>query len=459
MGCGQLLFVTINFVNRRELLRLTGMTAASAVLAGRAQQLSAPDYSLAIAPCVQEVAAHKTIKTSAYNGQVPGPLLRLKEGKPVTIEVSNQTSRPEVVHWHGLFLPSAVDGAMEEGTPAIAPGARTRYTFTPRPAGFRWYHTHVFAGKDFNRGQYTGQHGFLLIEPRDDPARYDQQFFLALHDWQGELLASADGSMDPAYNVSTINGRVLGFGEPLRVKAGQRVRFEILNSSPTEVHWIALAGHRFQVVALDGNEVPQPQTVSMLRLAPAERVSALVEMDHPGNWVLGEVRKHIQEAGMGIVVEYAGSAAKPQWEQPEQLSWDYQQFAAAGVPPPSSAIETPLIFESKFAGHGAMDHWMINGKSYPDTESPVLTAGQRYRLSFINRSSNDHPVHLHRHSFELRRFPGASEIHGIMKDTVLVDAHTQVDVEFTANDPGPTLFHCHQQNHMDAGFMMVFRYA
>src|SRR5271163_4988069 len=173
------------------------------------------------------------------------------------------------------------DGAMEEGTPMIPPGGRARYTFTPRPAGFRWYHTHIFAGKDLHKGQYTGEHGFLLIEPRDNPARYDQEFFLALHDWDGQLLASGDGAMDPVYEVSTINGRVLGFGEPLRVKSGEQVLLHILNSSPSEVHWIALSGHQFKVVALDGNQVPQPQVVSMLRLAPAERVSALVEMNHP----------------------------------------------------------------------------------------------------------------------------------------------------------------------------------
>jgi FtsP/CotA-like multicopper oxidase with cupredoxin domain len=446
-------------VTRRELLRLSGLTVASAALGGYAQPAASADFSLTIAPYALEVAPRRTIKTSAYNGQVPGPLLRLKEGQPVTVEVSNQTASSEVVHWHGLFLPSAVDGAMEEGTPLIPPGGRARYTFTPQPAGFRWYHTHTFAGKDLHLGQYTGQHGFLLIEPRDDPARYDQEIFLALHDWDGELLASGDGSMDPTYKVSTINGRVLGFGEPLRVKQGSRVRFEILNSSPSEVHWIALAGHAFQVIALDGNAVPQPQTVAMLRLAPAERVTAMVEMNHPGAWVLGEVRKHIQAAGMGVAVEYAGSGGEPRWDQPEELSWDYQQFAASGPAPPSQAKAIPLVFASKFAGHGAMDHFTINGKSYPDTESPVLTVGQRYRLSLINRSSNDHPVHLHRHSFELRSFPGHEEIHGIRKDVVLVDAKTQVDVEFTADNPGPTLFHCHQQNHMDAGFMMVFRYA
>jgi FtsP/CotA-like multicopper oxidase with cupredoxin domain len=174
------------------------------------------------------------------------------------------------------------------------------------------------------------------------------------------------------------------------------------------------------------------------------------------------VRKHIMAAGMGIAVEYAGSSGKPQWEQPEDLSWDYLRFAAAPGQTRASETDTvtiPLVFASKFEGHGAMDHWTINGKSYPDTDSPILTAGRRYRLLFINRSNNDHPVHLHRHSFELRRLPGQPDTHGILKDTVLVDANTQVGVEFTANDPGLTLFHCHQQNHMDAGFMMLFRYA
>ncbi len=203
------------------------------------------------------------------------------------------------------------------------------------------------------------------------------------------------------------------------------------------------------------------KSVLMLRLAPAERVSALVEMNHPGAWVMGEVRKHIMAAGMGIVVEYAGSSGKPRWDQPNQLAWDYLLFAAAGPvsPPQPGAVTIPLVFESKFAGHGAMDGWTINGKSYPETASPVLTAGQRYRLAFHNRSNNDHPVHLHRHSFELRKLPGHSEIHGIVKDVILLDAGTQVEVEFTADDPGPTLFHCHQQNHMDAGFMMLFHYA
>lgn len=447
-------------VTRRHFLQASATGAASAIVQSRAYAQSLPDYAIDIAPYTVEVSPRRTIKTIAYNSQVPGPLLRFQEGRPVTIRVTNHTKTPEVVHWHGLFLPSDVDGATEEGTPAIPPGASANYAFTPRPSGFRWYHTHVFAGHDLNKGQYTGQHGFLWIEPRENPARYDAEFFLALHDWRGQLLGSGDGSMNPYYDVSTVNGRVLGFGEPLRVKAGQRVLLQLLNSSATDCHWVALAGHEFQVIALDGNPAPNPCSVPMLRIAPAERVSAIVEMKNPGVWILGEVRKHIKAAGMGIVVEYAGRRGEPQWQQPETLEWDYVPFGSkeTGALGDGSPVEIPLVFKSKFTGHGDLDHWTINGKSFPHTDTVDLKQGQRYRLLFKNESTDHHPVHLHRHIFELRKLSGR-DTRGIVKDTVLVDANTQTEVEFTANDPGPTLFHCHQQDHMDMGFMMLFRYV
>ena len=187
---------------------------------------------------------------------------------------------------------------------------------------------------------------------------------------------------------------MLGSGEPLRVRQGQRILLHVLNSSPTEVHWIALAGHELRVIALDGNPVPSPQVVPMLRLAPAERVCALVEMNNPGVWVLGEVRKHVQAAGMGMVVEYAGQGGTPHWQQPADLIWNYAQFASAqpGPEPAQSPTIVPLVFESKFRGHGAMEAWTINGKSYPDSGVAPLEQGRRYRLQFINKSGDDSPA-------------------------------------------------------------------
>ncbi len=446
------------------------MAAGASVLGRGADERAAADYSLTIAPYTLEVAPKKFVKTVAYNGQVPGPLLRMREGVAVTVDVANSSGNDEVVHWHGLFLPPEVDGSMEEGTPHIASGASARYTFTPRPAGFRWYHTHVMAGKDLKRGLYSGQFGFLFVEPKENPARYDQEVFLALHDWDGVMVGSDDGSMAPIYNVSTINGRKLGFGEPLRVKQGERVLLHVVNTSATDPHWIAMAGHSFRVLALDGNAVPTPQVVRMLHLSPAERVCAEVVMDNPGVWVMGEVRKSVMAAGMGMVVEYAGRGGKPVWQQPQTLEWDYVQFGIDGLQSGANALRPdgesssvglnvvaiPLVFEAKFAGHGAMDRWMINGRSFPDTETVALHQEQRYRLVFRNKSMDDHPVHLHRHTFELRRMNGR-ETRGILKDTVLVKAGTEAEVEFTANAPGLSLFHCHQQDHMDMGFMMLFR--
>jgi len=458
-------------LTRRQLVQLGGMAAGVALFPG-ALRAEAPDVTLEIAPYTLEASPKHHLRTIAYNGQVPGPLIRMRQGVQQTIEVRNLTADPELVHWHGLYLAPDVDGAMEEGTPMIAAGATARYTFAPDPPGFRWFHTHTFAGKNLNKAQYTGQHGFLLIEPSGGTkTAADREVFLGLHDWDGRFMGSDDGFMNPVYDFSTINGKMLGFGEPVLVKQGERVLMHVLNSSPTEVHWIALAGHRFRVIALDGNAVAQPQTVDMLRLAPAERVSAVVEMNSPGVWVLGEVRKHVQAAGMGIVLEYAGSAGKPVWTQPEELVWNYQQFGTKSSQDDKlfttgntqaiggDTIRIELAFDAKFQGHGNEELWLINGKSYPKTDEVVLKAGQRYRLVMKNLSADDHPVHLHRHTFELKRIDDSGELRGVMKDVVLVPAKTTTEVEFVANNPGRTLFHCHQQDHMDRGFMMVFRYA
>src|SRR6185437_15613806 len=154
-----------------------------------------------------------------------------------------------------------------------------------------------------------------------------------------------------------------------------------------------LAGHGLRVVALDGNPVASSQVVPMLRLAPAERVCAVVEMNNPGVWILGEVRKHVQAAGMGIIVEYADQSGAPRWQQPSELLWSYEQFQSplSASDPTESAPATPvpLVFESRFRGHGAMEAWTINGKSYPEVTSAPLQKGCRYRLQLINASQDD----------------------------------------------------------------------
>ena len=453
-------------MKRRDFLHGAGALGAAFLLNRShplaAQSRSPADYTIRIAPIHLEIAPGKIVKTTAFNGRVPGESIRLREGRQVTIDVVNETGAPDIVHWHGLHIPALEDGAAEEGSPKSAPhGGVQRYAYTAQPAGFRWYHTHVFAGHDLNRALYTGEFGFLMIDPVSNPARYDQEIFLALHDWDGYIDGSPDGYQEVAYNHATINGKMLSCGEPIRVQEGQRVLLHILNASATLMHTLALPGHRFQVTALDGNPVPSPGSVETIRLGPAERVDAVVEMRRPGVWILGEIDSNLRRSGMGIVVEYANRSGAPQWRDPGEVDFRYEIFGREALEEPAhrgEEVSIPLVFKPKFEGYGDFDHWTINGLSWPKSKQLPLQKGVRYRLIFENQSNDIHPVHLHRHSFELRSLSGRRTA-GILKDVVLLASHAKTEVVFTADNPGKTLFHCHQQDHMDSGFMTLFNYT
>jgi FtsP/CotA-like multicopper oxidase with cupredoxin domain len=433
-------------ITRRELLACASLNVLKA-----AENV---DYKLLIDHISLEIAPKTIVKTTGYNGTSPGPLLRMKEGQRVTIQVDNNTADPEIVHWHGLHIPSAVDGSVEEGTPMIAPHSSARYSFVASPSGTRWYHTHVMAMRNLKRGTYTGQFGFIYIEPKTDPGAFDQEIFLALREWD-PYFTNAEDAMDVMYKRCTVNSHALGFGEPIRVKQGQRVTLRILNASATMQRRIAFAGHSFMVVAMDGNPVATPKSVSFLELGPAERIDAIVEMNQPGVWILGATDDRDRKAGLGIVVEYAGKTGEPQWAPPSKDKWDYTIFGKPGTD--AEAQKIPLVIEKKFAGSRWVDKWAINGKSWPKTDPIRVGAGKRYRLVFDNRSDEAHPVHLHRHRFELVSIAG-TRTSGIYKDIVVVPAKSIVEADFMANNPGKTLFHCHQQMHMDYGFMSLIEY-
>lgn len=475
----------LNHMRRRDFLKWSTAAAAAAglPLGGLAAQAPAAapegpaDIKLTIAPVTVELAPTRIISTIGYNGAAPGPVLRMKEGVPVTVEVANQTDTPEQVHWHGFEIPAEVDGSEEEGTPFVPPHGSRRYQFTPRPAGVRWYHSHVMAMTDLSRGTYTGQFGFVVVEGASSPyqsGHYDQELFLALRDWEPfyttqvvdtddlgppppqperpAVLDTRPAGWQIGAGIYSINDRALGAGEPIRVRNGQRLLLHILNASAIEIRHLALPGHRFEVVALDGNPVPVPQAVETLLIGPGERVDCYVSMNQPGVWILGDPTDDIRNAGLGVILEYAGQNQQPQWTAPQNLSWDYTLFgkpAAPGAAAPPNVVD--MIFEKTPRGDGMMDTFTVNGKKYPHTDEFLLRHGERYRLVFHNRTDDSHPLHLHRHTFELVDLDG-KPTSGIMKDTVVVPTYGRAAVDFTANQPGPTLFHCHIQMHMDYGF-------
>jgi FtsP/CotA-like multicopper oxidase with cupredoxin domain len=195
-------------------------------------------------------------------------------------------------------------------------------------------------------------------------------------------------------------------------------------------------------------------------------------MHEPGVWVLGDTSDDDRNHGMGTVIEYAGSRGKPAWKTPPPASsWDYTWFGATHATLRPEPDETfTLHIDKRNAAYNGFNVWTLNGKPYGNgTASPIdmsddmipyahLREGRRYRIVLQNATDDIHPVHLHRHSFELTRIAGKATA-GVMKDVAMLGGYQAMELEFTADNPGLTLFHCHQQLHMDFGFMALFDYA
>lgn len=456
-------------MKRRQFLALAGAAAGQTLAASALGRVAAAstvapeahakaDSVLHIRPISLELAPGVVIKTTGYNGHAPGPVLRYKEGVPVNVDVYNETDVPELVHWHGLKIDSLNDGAMEEGSPMIPAGGHLRYSFRPEPSGTRWYHTHTTANADLTRATYSGQYGFLYIEPKHEPGGYDEEIFLAIHHWKPHLMmmGAPMNAKDVAYQYASFNDKLHSAAEPIRVRQGQRILFRFLNASATQNVTLALPGHLFTVIAMDGNPVPQPRSVETLVLGVAERIDAIVEMNAPGVWVLGSTDDHERAMGLGRTIEYAGRTGKPVWVAPSDTEWDYFRFGNERKAPEAD-VRIPLVFAPVAAGPDGMQHWTVNGKGYPKNGMQYLYPGKRHRLVFVNSSAEIHPLHLHRHTFELVSL-GNTHGSGVMKDVVNIPPHSTMEVDFVADNPGKTLFHCHQQLHMDYGFMQLFRY-
>ena len=468
-------------LTRRDILSL-GVTGGGALLLGlgglTALDNPTPDLKLRIVQSKIEIAPGKIVETTTYNGSVAAPPIRMHEGSPVHVEIANETDREEYVHWHGFLIPASLDGAMEERSLAVSSGRKLDYLLVPQPAGARYVHSHAMAGHDLTRGTYSGQFAFVYIEPRNDPGRYDREVFLSTHEWDAyltndELCEEAfetpeqqqrereASKLEPdhwevAYRSASINGRALGHGEPIRVKEGERVLFHLLNASATENIRLSLPGHSFRVVALDGNPVPKAATVNILELGVGERVDVIVEMRNPGVWVFGSNDDISRDQGMGIVVEYAGRNGAPEWRDPTGQDWSYALFSN-GIQPAEEYAALPMVIDRTMPALKGFEQWMINGRTFDETEPPmVLERGKRYRFAFRNNSDDWHPLHFHRSRVELVRMDGELAT-GIQKDVFVIQPFGTAEVDLSPTETGLTLFHCHQQLHMDSGFKKLFK--
>ena len=352
-------------VNRRDFIKVGGLGrvgAGAATDCCRRQEAAKADFTLQIAPVTVELAPDRVISTVGYNGMSPGPILKMREGVPVTVDVVNDTDVPEQVHWHGLLIPPELDGADEEGTPPVPPHGRRRYQFTPRPAGTRWYHTHTMAMTDLHRGSYTGQFGFLMVESGKDPGQLRSgsvpgaaRLGAVLHQparrhRRAEPEVAAAGAAGGARHASQ---RARGRRDDLfdQRQGARRGRADSRADGPARAHARPererdrepehRASRAISSPSSRSTAIPCRRRGRSIRSSsgPGERVDAYVEMNQPGVWIMGAPEDDIRNGGLGIVVEYANQRRQPQWVAPAKPSWDYTVFgkAAAHRRPPAAS--------------------------------------------------------------------------------------------------------------------------
>ncbi len=472
-------------MRRSAFLRIgTGTMVAAALpsMSRRALAADVVDYKLTASPLAFAPAPNMQFPGLAFNGTIPGPLLRIVHGQRLRALFINNCGQPATIHWHGMILPNNMDG-VEGVTQAAVPDRETfLYEFTPGPPGTRWYHDHV------SDGVARGLFGLIVVEdPKDEPA--DAEFALVFHDVprlatiQAAMMGvSAAPMVDPigspemtsmqpndkmgdevAYSAHCINGQTYPNTQKLAVKVGQRVRLRILNANPTQTRYVRLAGHSLTVTHCDGNLMDQPVTVDALRVGVAERYDAWFTVTEPGAWLLQGLSSEPLAYQQAAVVHTPGMENAPPLSSPETLEgvrYFTYEIAGAALGPGTGDM---LAAHSFVLGGGkyASNKWTINGKTYPNTPKIYVHRGDRVTVHFKNTTDMDHPMHLHGHVFRLTSVDGKRLTRPLPKDTSLVRSNGgTAEWEFVADSPkGRWLLHCHNEIHMMDGMMteVVYR--
>jgi manganese oxidase len=263
-----------------------------------------------------EYAPGQWVHVWGYNGQIPGPEIRVTEGEKVRIIVKNSLPDATSVHWHGIDVPWQEDGVPGITQEAIAPGGTFTYEFTATPAGTRFYHSHGSDHITSAQQMDMGLSGAFIIEPKRETIKYDREYTLVLDEWDimmgGVNTALSHvhgaGAMDavPNYNTFTMNGRIFPDTQALGVREGETVLVRFINAGTSAFHPMHLHGHSFEVVALDGFPVENPERRNTVTIHPGETADILVRADNPGPWLLHCHHVHHAAAGMTTLFKYEG---------------------------------------------------------------------------------------------------------------------------------------------------------
>jgi len=453
--------------------------AVSADAQARVPAQGAPTSVLRVESTVLDPDGRAEVPGITVGGSFPGPELRFREGDTVRLLVENALAdQPTLIHWHGLLVPSAMDGVPDVSGPPIAPDRSLLFEFPIRQAGTYWYHSH------FGLQEQIGLAGPIVIEARDEPGGYDHDQVVMLGDWlhsdpydviprlrkDGEAKEASAGTgeagpvsaagpgmkrdlSDVKYDAFLLNGRGTQAPWAYAARPGERIRLRLVNAGASTFFFVSLDELELTVTHADGLPV-EPVTVDHILMGMAECYDVLVRIPGSGTWTLHAVAQDGSGQALGVIhtpdVKPVLNRERP---KPRQRLLSYAQLR--------SPVETTLPsgeareFDLPLQGDMARYVWMIDGQAYPKSDPLLIRRGDRVRVTMRNETGMWHPMHLHGHFFRLLNEQGAF---CPLKHTVNVAPGQTVRIEFTADNPGRWIFHCHNLYHLEAGMARVWEY-
>lgn len=390
-----------------------------------------------------QLSSGKTVDAWTYNGQIPGPELRLREGELVEVTLRNADIEDGVtLHWHGLDVPNAEDGVAGATQDAVMPGESHTYRFVAEQVGTFWYHSHQHSKEAVEKGLF----GSLIVDPaehaHDAP---DEDIVVMTHAWDDAGTAVGD--------YDTLQRKA--------VKPGEQVLLRLINTDNWVRRTYTLTGTSFRVTAIDGVDLNEPQEMNGVKLVLTTGGRYDVAFTMPDRPVYLGVDGNRE---LGILLSPDGGGEVPNVPKSAE-TFDPTHYGKA-APTPFDADsrfdrEFKMILDNRFALYNGVPalYDTINGKVFPDTPMFVVKEGELVKTTIINRSAVDHPIHLHGHHMLVLSRNGES-VSGSpwWSDTLDVSPGETYEVAFLANNPGLWMDHCHNLVHAAAGMTMHLMY-
>ncbi|CAM5767061.1 oxidoreductase [Labrys miyagiensis] len=370
-----------------------------------------------------------------YDGTVPGPVLRARRGERLEVRFLNRLDVASTIHWHGVRLPNAMDGAAGVTQSPVKPGEHFDYVFVPPDAGTFWYHP-CLSGEG-PRQQDAGLYGVLIVDD-DRPQAVDRELLLVIDDWNlgpdGQILHPAPAS-DPRPRI-TVNSRAT---ETIALAPNERLRLRLLNAASGRSARLAMAGFNGHIVAVDGHPVDTPflPNDGRLDLPPGGRADIIVDGTPTTDEQAGIALDNDGE--VVVLLHLKASSARPR--RPSALP---PLVLPRSDLPAAMALQRARRVPLVVAGGPAEKNWSLIGDAAKGAAGPPLFSVKRgtlVDLGLTNKTTAPQAFHVHGHAMRILH-PFDDEWQPYWVDTVAVHAGETVHTVFVADNPGKWMIGC-----------------